>query len=95
MSELLTQLEDADSHATLKERIAALVAISRIQVIFVALRKEKVSDADTGSAVKRYASAFKNDAGRREKTARPEPEPAGDWFEHADIAPDDDGDDAA
>lgn len=93
VAELLTQLETGE-HITLKERVQALVAISRIQMIFVGLRKEKLVDADTGSAVKRYATAFsKNDARGRKKVARggkSEPEPDSEWFERDEFAPDDD-----
>jgi len=63
---MLTQLEEGE-HITLKERIAALIAIGRIQVIFMGLRKEKVDDsAVAGSKVRKYAAGFKaNDLGRR------------------------------
>lgn len=91
VSELLTQLETGE-HITLKERVAALVAISRIQYVFVNLRKEKVGDTDAGAAVRKYATAFTKDAARgRKKTTRPaEPEPEPD-----DLGFDDDGDETA
>jgi hypothetical protein len=95
---LLDQLED-NEHVTLKERFQALMAIARIQYVFVNLRKEKVADDGTaGSSVRKYASAFKaNDPRRGKKAARstltavksePEPEPDDNWFERED----DDGD---
>lgn len=67
---MLLQLEARDDdpelpRLTLKERIAALIAIARIQVAFVGLRKEKLPDDDEpGSAVRKYATAFANDARR-------------------------------
>lgn len=87
---LLSYLEERDAAAeddgvrvTLKERIAVLIAIARIQVAFVGLRKEKTPDDDVpGSAVRKYATAFANDARRRTKpvgrrtnvVAKPEPD---------------------
>lgn len=78
VSEMLTQLENSPN-ITLKERIAALIAIGRIQVIFTALRKEKIDDGSSGSSVRKYATAFKTHDARRRKaiagSAEPEPEP--------------------
>lgn len=96
---LLTQLETGE-HITLKERIAAMIAVARIQVAFVGLRKEKVpDDVVAGSTVRKYATAFANDTRRRAKgarpvavPARPEPEPDDDLGLDLD---DDNGDDAA
>lgn len=68
---VLSYLEARDNdeegvRVTLKERIAALIAIARIQTAFVSLRKEKVPDDDVpGSAVRKYATAFANDGRRR------------------------------
>ena len=82
-----------------KLRMAALVALARIQYVFVSLRKEKAGDdVDAGSAVRKYAGAFKaNDPRGRKKAPRsttrtavaavPDPEPDDNWFER-----DDDGD---
>ena len=85
ISELLKQLETKGEKVTIRERYMALASIARIQYIFVSLRKEKVSDVDAGSAVRKYATAFKpHDVGGRKKIARsagraqlakPEPEP--------------------
>ena len=74
---MLEQLEDDDQKITLKERIAALIAVARIQTVFVALRKEKtVDNAIVGSKVRQYAGSFKaNDARKRKAGARPAPEP--------------------
>jgi hypothetical protein len=77
ISQLLTQLEQAEDGLTIRERVAALVAIGRIQVLFVNLRKEKFNDAAiAGSKVRKYATSFKaHDARRRAAAAGPtEPE---------------------
>ena len=69
--------EDAVS---MRERIAALTAIARIQIGFITLRAEDQSDERTsGSAVRKYATAFK-DAGRRgtPRRAAAAAEPLGD-----------------
>jgi hypothetical protein len=81
---LLTQLETGD-HITLKERVTALLAIGRLQQVFIALRKGSTDDNERkGSTVRKYAGAFAADAGGgRDKNAGPdlsEPEPD-DWFE--------------
>lgn len=97
---LLDQLEtrdDADDgpKITLKERIAALIAVGRIQTIFAGLRKKDPDDPDAGSSVRKYAGAFKNEAGRGAKGGRrrparqPDAEPD-DWFERAATADADD-----
>lgn len=95
VSEMLTQLENSPN-VTLKERVAALVAIGRIQVIFTTLRKEKISDPGTGSSVRKYAAAFKaHDTRGRKKiagTVAAEPEPELDDL-IGDDEPDDDADD--
>lgn len=96
ISELLNQLETM-SGLTIRERVAALTAIGRVQVLFVGLRKEKIDyGPGAGSAVRKYATAFsKDDPGRRKAIAGPkpaaDPEPE-DWFERAALADDDDPD---
>jgi hypothetical protein len=96
ISELLAQLEEGGGdRITLRERVAALVAIGRIQVLFVGLRKEKgLYEPNAGSSVRKYSTAFgKDDAGKRKKIAGPKSnEPDPDWFEQAGLAADD-GDD--
>lgn len=80
ISEILHHLE-TDERVTLKERIAALIAIGRIQIMFMGLRKEKMVDATSGSSVRKYSQAFKaHDARGRKALAgkRAEPEPSGD-----------------
>lgn len=89
VSVLLTQLEDGE-HITLRERVQALVAIGRMEQIFVALKKAEPDESDRGTAVRKYETVFSNAAGRRKAvagSARPaaDPEPDDSWFE-----PDDD-----
>jgi hypothetical protein len=88
LDKLLSKLEGSE-HVTIKELTAALLVATRIQYVFVGIRKEKSGDDDAGSAVRRYSGAFKNknDAGggkkgrgRAQPAAKPEPD---DWFEHA------------
>jgi hypothetical protein len=101
VSALLSQLEDKDSRSkvTMRERIAALIAVGRIQQLFIAMRKAS-GDVGSGATVKKYATAFTNNAaGGRTADARAradakrdiaasEPEPE-DWFERDDDDPDD------
>lgn len=99
---LLTQLETGE-HITLKERVAALIAVGRLQLVFATLRKgDKADEPAAGSAVRKYAQAFStNDTRRRKAPARRataaarEPDP--DYGESlADSGADDtDDDDAA
>ena len=69
MSYLLDQVE-TDPAITFRERLAAVIAIGRIQVMFVNLRKESSDDGTSGSAVRKYATAFKNAGRGRKKIAR-------------------------
>ena len=76
---LLGQLEEAGAHITLRERVQALIAVGRIQVIFMGLRKEKISDSSAGSSVRKYAKAFKtHDTRGRKAIAGRAPEPDAD-----------------
>ncbi|HEY2530287.1 MAG TPA: hypothetical protein VGJ20_20515 [Xanthobacteraceae bacterium] len=92
VAKLLDQLENLDKSGevriTLKERIAALVAIGRIQTIFMGLRKENADEPTAGSSVRKYAGNFKGtgDTRRRTKGSRPAFRPTDDpvpddWFE--------------
>ena len=63
---LRERIEEAlskETPITTRERIAALVAIARIQSVFVALRRESNEPGERGAAVRRYAEAFKRPAG--------------------------------
>jgi len=68
---LLEQLENSEN-VTLKERIAALLAIGKMQTIFLALRLKGEKDEPTaGSKVRSYANTFAaHDARRRKEIAR-------------------------
>jgi hypothetical protein len=87
VSILLEQLESSKT-VTLRERFQALMAIARIQYVFVNLRKEKYDEPAAGAAVRKYQTAFKNDAGGRKKGRRPAiaairsggNEPPSDWL---------------
>jgi hypothetical protein len=85
VSELLAQLEN-NGDITIRERIAALMAIGRLQTIFLALRlKDKQDDPNAGTTVRKYATAFKaHDTSRRKAAAR-----ANAAAEAADITGDD------
>lgn len=66
VSELLTQLETGD--VAIKERIAALVAIGRLQTIFLNLRlKGEKDESAAGSSVRKYSTAFQAHDARRRK----------------------------
>ena len=71
VSHLLDQLETGDT-VTLKERIAALVAIGRIQTIFLNLRLKGDKDEPAeGSSIRKYTTAFQaHDTRRRKAVAR-------------------------
>jgi hypothetical protein len=73
IARLLDDLEakDAKQRLDIKERIAALIAVGRIQIMFVNLRKENLSGAGSGSAVRKYSKAFTkaNVASGRKKAA--------------------------
>lgn len=57
------EAEDIREKLDIKERIAAIIAIGRIQIMFVNLRKENPNvarpRAGAGSTARKYASAFR------------------------------------
>lgn len=57
---LLDDLEAADleERMTIPQRISALIAIGRIQIMFNTLRKGAFDAGYAGSAVRKYATAF-------------------------------------
>jgi len=70
ISKLLDQLES--KNVTLRERVSALVAVGRIQTIFVGLRKERREPDIAGSKVRQYTGQFTANAARgRGGLARP------------------------
>lgn len=96
ISVLLRQLEDDDPEEgmiTIRERIAGLIAIGRIQQLFITMRKA-TGDVGAGSTVQKFAAAFTTpDAigGGAKDTGRYNPEPD-NWFDNAERANDDDDD---
>ena len=87
VSRVLDDLEDKKLPIGPKERIMALLAIGRLQMLFVALRKRGGDSDNAGSSVRKYSKAFKAHAGSGRKAAAG---PADD-----DLADDDDDTDAA
>jgi hypothetical protein len=84
IGEMLRQLEGDGEAVTMRERIAALTAIGRLQNLLV--DKGKDDDDTAGSAVRKYEGAFQNGPGKRKKIARPaavKPEPTG-WDDRDD-----------
>src|SRR5580704_2065700 len=79
IARLLDQLEaeDVEGGITIPQRINALIAVGRVQIMFASLRKLANADTSTaGSEVRRFASAFatRNGTGGRESDSRgPEP----------------------
>ena len=70
VSEMLRYLEETPE-VGFKERYMALVAIGRIQTIFVALRKDKLDEPNRGATVRKYTKAFQaHDARGRKAIAR-------------------------
>jgi hypothetical protein len=72
----------ANERITAKERCMMLTSYTRIQYIFISLRKEGGLAPNAGASVRKYEAAFKtNDARRRLANARsagpaePNPEP--------------------
>ena len=91
----MLRLLRTDPHLTARERIAIFLAVARVQVMFVGLRKEKLDEPSAGATVRKYAAAFKaHDSRGRKAIAGPEPDDELDAA-IADAVGDDDDDDAA
>jgi hypothetical protein len=60
IARLLDDLESADRDGmmTMPQRIAALIAVGRVQIMFANLRKNAFNDGSVGSAVRKYSAAF-------------------------------------
>jgi hypothetical protein len=73
IARLLDQLEteDAEGGITIPQRINALIAVGRVQIMFANLRKAAANDAsDPGSEVRKYSQAFaKTNGARRGKAS--------------------------
>jgi hypothetical protein len=63
----ISSLLDDFPDMSIREQIATVTAISRIQVTFIKLREEKVEPPNVGAAVKRYETAFAKNANRKRK----------------------------
>lgn len=87
---LLTDME-ANPLLSYDDRKSGVIALGRIMIMFVGLRKENADDSNRGSAVRRYEGVFKASAGAgaRGKRAGPRPRVV------ATAATPDDDDDAA
>ena len=72
VSVLLTALSHDDSITT-RERIAALAAIPRTLTLLLEMSKENADAPDRGSAVRKYATAFKAHGARRGKAGPGDP----------------------
>lgn len=70
---LLDDLEAADleERMTVPQRISALIAIGRLQIMFGTIRKGAFEDGSAGSTVRRYAKAFASQDGARRRAAGP------------------------
>ena len=60
IARLLDDLEaaDRDERMTMPQRIAALIAVGRVQTIFANLRKNAFNDGSAGSEIRKYSAAF-------------------------------------
>lgn len=67
MSTLLDNFDDMSP----REQVLAISAIARIQVLFMKIREEPGASPNTGSAVRKYEQAFKENAARSRKRLKP------------------------
>jgi hypothetical protein len=70
IAKLLDQLEagdeDAEGGITIPQRINALIAVGRVQIMFANLRKAAANESgDPGSEVRKYSAAFSKANGAR------------------------------
>ena len=63
MSTLLDNFEEM----SVREQVATIAAIARIQVMLIKIREDNFDPATSGTAVKRYEKAFAANATRRRK----------------------------
>lgn len=72
IARLLDQLEAKDSDITIPQRINALIAVGRVQIMFSNLRKAESrerDDTNAGSEVRKFQQAFASRAGARRRAA--------------------------
>lgn len=94
IARLLDQLEEEDKEGgiTIPQRINALIAVGRVQIMFANLRKAAANESgDPGSEVRKYSQAFAKTNGAR----RGAKHSGAGGFIPADRFGDDDGPDAA
>ena len=67
LGKLLDDMEsaDRDDRMTMPQRISALIAVARVQVLFNTIRKGSIDDGTAGSTVRKYAAAFAQPAAAR------------------------------
>ena len=96
LGKLLDDMEraDRDDTMTFPQRISALIAVGRVQKIFVDLKKGDFNDGFAGSTIRKYATAFASPhAARSRKTGGRASSVV--QFDSGDGDGDDGGDDAA
>jgi hypothetical protein len=72
VARLLDDMEaaDRDDTMTFPQRINALIAVGRVQIMFAGLRKAEAREhGAAGSAVRKYAAAFKSPNAARRRAA--------------------------
>ena len=72
IARLLDQLEESDREdgITIPQRINALIAVGRVQIMFANLRKAAANESrDPGSEVRKYTAAFSKAHGARRRKA--------------------------
>jgi hypothetical protein len=75
LGKLLDDMEslDRDEKMSMPQRIQALIAVGRIQVLFNSIRKGAIDDGTAGSTVRKYAAAFASKDGTRRRTSNARP----------------------
>ena len=69
LQQWISELIEKRDNMSVREEIAAIAAIGRLQVMFVTLREEQGGGVATGTEVKRFAKAFAANADRGRKGA--------------------------
>lgn len=75
LGKLLDDMEaaDRDERMTMPQRIQALIAVGRIQVLFNTIRKGSIDDGSAGATVRKYAAAFAGSHATRRRAANARP----------------------
>jgi hypothetical protein len=69
ISMLLDELDRPDCGLTAPQRVQSIIAIGRVMIMQMNLRKESSDDQFTGSAVREATKAFGSNAANRRKSA--------------------------